>query len=163
MSEESRRVLEMLSQGKITVEEADQLLAALAAQSAAAPAGPASAGASPPKYLRIAITGLRGEWGEEEGARRAWMWPGHAGEPRRKEVNIRVPITLLKNGMRLGAILPGVVGDRMRARLRERGLDVDLSKIDAATIDQFVREFGEMNIDIEGGNARKAQVRITCE
>ena len=162
MSEESRRVLDLLSQGKITVEEADQLLAALAAQSAATPAGPAATGASAPKYLRIAITRTRGAMGEDEESRRRSWWPGVTGE-QRKEVSVRVPIALLKNGMRLGAILPGVAGERLQARLRERGVDIDLSKLDAATIDELVREFGEMNIDIDSGHSRKAQVRITCE
>jgi hypothetical protein len=40
---------------------------------------------------------------------------------------------------------------------------IDLTKLDAATIDELVREFGEMNIDIDSGRSRKAQVRITCE
>ena len=162
MSDESRRVLDLLSQGKITVEEADRLLAALAAQSAATPASAAPAGGTPPKYLRIAVTRTRAAMNEEEGPRRAW-WPGVIGEERRKQVTVRVPIALLKNGMRLGAILPVVGGEHLHARLRERGVDIDLFKLDAATIDQLVREFGEMNIDIDSGNSRKAQVRITCE
>jgi hypothetical protein len=163
MSDDSRRVLDMLSQGKITVEEADQLLAALAAQSAATPAGAPATGGAAPKYLRIAITRTRGAMTEEEGRRRSAWWPGHGGEERKKEVTVRVPIALLKNGMRLGAILPGVAGERLQARLRERGVDIDLSKLDAATIDELVREFGEMNIDIDSGHSRKAQIRITCE
>jgi hypothetical protein len=110
MSDESRRVLEMLSQGKVTVEEADQLLAALAPPPAAsAKPGVAAGESSAPKYLRITVTRTRGGLGEEASARRSWMWPGYEGE-HRKEVTMRVPITLLKNGMRLGAILPGIYG-----------------------------------------------------
>jgi SHOCT-like protein len=163
MSDESRRVLEMLSQGKVTVEEADQLLAALAPPPAAS-AQPAAAGreAAAPKFLRITVTRTRGGSGEEGGGRRSWMWPGYADE-HRKEVTMRVPITLLKNGMRLGAILPGIYGEGLRAHLRERGVGIDPTKLDAATIDELVREFGEMNIDIDSGRSRKAQVRITCE
>lgn len=171
MSEETRRVLDLLAQGKITVNEADRLLAAIgpvssgsAARGAAAAEKGATTGETPsPKYLRIAVTKTR-SWSGDEGehARRTWMWPGYEGG-RSREVTIRVPVALVRNGMRLGAMIPGLTGAGLQARLRERGVDVDLSKIDADTIDQLVREFGEMNIDIDSGRGGKAEVRITCE
>ena len=171
MSDETRRVLDMLAQGKITVDEADRLLAAMGP----APAGTATSGAATagrgsttaeapsPKYLRITVTRTRSSPGDDtEHSRRAWMWPGHLFG-RDGEVTIRVPVALVRNGMRLGAMIPGLTGVNLQARLRERGVDVDLSKIDADTIDRLVREFGEMNIDIISARGDKAQVRITCE
>ena len=170
MSEETRRVLDLLAQGKITVDEADRLLAAIGpASTGSAATGAAAAGkrtatgeAPSPKFLRITVTKTP-SWSGDDGehARRAWMWPGMGGSSR--EVTIRVPIALVRNGMRLGAMIPGLSGAGLQARLRERGVDVDLSKIDVATIDQLVGEFGEMNIDIVSGRGGKAQVRITCE
>ena len=171
MSEETRRVLDLLAQGKITVDEANQLLAAMGSgTTGTATAADASAGkgSSPaegpsPKYLRITVTRTRSWPGDDtENPRRARMWSGLA-LGRNGEVSIRVPVALVRNGMRLGAMIPGLAGDRVQARLRERGVDVDLSRIDAETIDQLVREFGEINIDIDSGRGRKAQVRITAE
>jgi SHOCT-like protein len=171
MSDETRRVLDLLAQGKITVEEADRLLAAMGSASAgtataaAEPAGKRSGAAeSPtPKYLRITVTKTRSWPGDDaEHSRRARMWPGLV-LGRNGEVTIRVPVALVRNGMRLGAMIPGLAGSRLQARLRERGVDVDLSKIDAETIDQLLREYGEINIDIDSGRGAKAQVRITCE
>jgi hypothetical protein len=170
MSEESRRVLDLLAQGKITVDEADRLLAAIGP----APGGSATTGATTaakgaatgeapsPKYLRITVT-RSGSWPGDDGeqARRAWM-PGHMGD-RSREVSIRVPVALVRNGMRLGAMIPGLTGAVLKTRLRERGVEVDLSKIDTNTIDQLVAEFGEMNIDVVSERGGKAQVRITCE
>jgi SHOCT-like domain len=171
MSEETRRVLDLLAQGKITVNEADRLLAAIgpvptgsaASGAASAEKGDTTGEAPTPKYLRITVTKTR-SWSHDEGkhARLAWMWPGYEGG-RGREVTIRVPVALVRNGMRLGAMIPGLTGAGLQARLRERGVDVDLSKIDADTIDQLVREFGEMNIDIDSGRGDKAEVRITCE
>ena len=171
MSDETRRVLDMLAQGKITVDEADRLLAAMGsgsagtATAAAATPGKGSAPAEgpSPKYLRITVTKTRSGPGDDaEGSRRARMWPGLV-LGRNGEVTIRVPVALVRNGMRLGAMIPGLTGERLQARLRERGVDVDLSKIDAEMIDQLVREFGEINIDIDSGRGGKAQVRITGE
>jgi len=169
MSEDTRRVLDLLAQGKITVDEADRLLAAIGPVSngstapAAAAKGAATSEASPPRYLRITVT-RTGSWPSDDAAqaRRAWMWPGHTGG-RGGEVTIRVPVALVRNGMRLGAMIPGFAVAGLRTRLRERGVDVDLSKIDTQTIDQLVSEFGEMNIDVASERGGKAQIRITSE
>jgi hypothetical protein len=145
MSEETRRVLDLLSQGKITVDEADQLLKAVAAADAA-PAEPA-ADAQPnaggaPKWIRINVhkpaNDRRGD----------------------KDVNIRVPVAIVKGGMRLGALIAPFAGEKVASRMRERGFDLDLSKLDDAAIDAMLKDLGEMNIEVDNG---KAQVRITCE
>lgn len=171
MSDETRRVLDLLAQGKITVDEANRLLSAMgsapagAATAEAASSGRASATAEAPsaKYLRVTVTRTRNGRGDDaEDSRRARMWPGLV-LGRDREITIRVPFALVRNGMRLGAMIPGLAGERLQARLRERGVDVDLSKLDAETIEQLVREFGEMNIDIDSARGGKTQVRITCE
>jgi hypothetical protein len=143
MSDETRRVLDLLAQNKITVDEADQLLRAMKEPSADASSAKAEGDAAPrARYIRIAVHKLS------------------RGCDTDKDVNIRVPIAIVKSGMRLGAILPGIVGDKLTAHLRERGLDVDLSKLDPAAIETVLAEIGEVGIDVDSA---KAQVRITCE
>jgi hypothetical protein len=44
--------------------------------------------------------------------------------------------------------------------MREKGLDVDFTKLDAAAIDSVLKSLDDTHIDIDDG---KAQVRITCE
>jgi hypothetical protein len=142
VSEETRRVLDLLAQGKITVDEADQLLRAVGGPAASGTAETAKdAGQPSARWVRIKV-----------------HKPKDGG--REKDVNIRVPIAIVKSGIRLGALIPGLAGERVAARLRERGLDVDWSKLDAATIDAILRDLGEANIEIDDG---RAQVRITCE
>src|SRR5262249_26541092 len=106
MSDDRRRILDLLAQKKITVEEADQLLGAIDAPRSEAPTGEG------PKYFRIAIAKAALGWKPE------------------KLVNIRVPIALVKSGMRLGAVIPGFAGDELTRRLRERGIALDLGKLD---------------------------------
>jgi len=149
MSDDTRRILDLLAQGKISVDDAHRLIAAVTASytpPAAAPGASQSSGmpgdAPKPRYLKIAVHKTAND---------------QRGE---KDVNIRVPIAIVRGGMRLGAIIPGFGGERMQARLREQGIDVDLSKLDPAAIEAMLNDLGEMNIDIDSG---KAQVRITCE
>ena len=143
MSDETRRVLDLLAQNKITVDEADQLLRAMKEPRADASSGKVEGEAAPrARYIRIAVHKLS------------------RGCATDKDVNIRVPIAIVKSGMRLGAMLPGIVGDKLTAHLRERGLDVDLSKLYPAAIETVLGEIGDVGIDVDSD---KAQVRITCE
>jgi hypothetical protein len=143
MSDDTRRVLDLLAQGKVTVDEADQLLRAMAAPAPdATPAGLDDTERPQPRWVRIAV---------HKAAR-----DGHKD----KDVNIRVPIAIVKSGMRLGALIPGLAGDQVAAKMRERGLDVDFSKLDAVAIDAILKELGDTNIEIDSG---RAHVRITCE
>ena len=152
MSDDTRRILELLAQGKITVDEADRLMKAVAAPAAqgAAPAADAGAGERPmPRWIRINVFKQPKE-----------------GKPV-KEVNIRVPIAVVKGGMRLGAIIATFAGEKAAQRMKDRGIDLDLSKINGdfsrmngAEFEAFMKSLDDMNIEVDDG---KSQVRITCE
>ncbi len=161
MNNETRRILDLLSQGKVTVEEAEQLLAAVKnsdavaasapapnTASAAAPPPPGAASTKPePKWLRVLVTrrpGLAAEW--------------TGIEPRNKDVNVRIPLSLVRAGVKLGAIVPGIAGERVASRLRERG--IDLSKLDSVNFQDVFGALGDNAIDVTDG---KHQVRIFCE
>jgi SHOCT-like protein len=146
MSDETRRVLDLLAQGKVTVDEADQLLRAIAAAGDGARATPTpplpSDATASPRYVRITV---------HRPAR---------DDRREKDVNIRVPISVVKSGMRLGALIPGFPSAEVSARLRERGIDLDFSKLDGGTLESVLKELADKNIELDSG---KAQVRISCE
>jgi hypothetical protein len=150
-TDDTRRILDMLSQGKITVDEADRLIAALASDRPAEPAAATAADGRPrPRWFRITI-----------------RKPATDQARTPKDVNIRVPIAVVKGGMRLGAIIATFAGEKAAQRMKERGLDLDLSTINGdlsrmngAEFDTFMKSLDEMNIEIDDG---KSQVRITAE
>src|SRR5438034_8998924 len=154
MSDDTRRILDLLAQGKITVDEADQLLRAV--------------GTPPPEQASPRESHAQEDWthwspggwsgflgrigtlsvpGTDRSGPRYLKIEVHkrAAEGRReKDVNIRVPIALVRGGMRLGAIIPGYAGEDIKSRLRERGIDVDRSKLDPAALEDLLDNFGEM-------------------
>ena len=149
-TDDTRRILDLLAEGKITVDEADQLLKAVGTATAAEPAGDAPAGdAAAPRWIRINVR-------------------KPANEHRKaKDVNIRVPVAVMKGGIRLGAIIASFAGEKAAQRMRERGMDLDLAKIsgdlskmNGPEFDQFLKTLDDVNIEVDDG---KAQVRITCE
>jgi len=143
MSDQSRRVLDLLSQGKVSVDEAEKLLSAVSASPAEPePNDKPADGKETPRHLRIVV-----------------VKAPQQGRPE-KNVNIRIPIALMRGGMRLGAMIHGLAGEEMTERLRERGIDFDFSKLDEAKIETILKECGEMTVDMDEG---KTQVRIRCE
>lgn len=134
MSEETHKVLEMLSSGKISVEEAEQLLQAVAA--------PVQAEEKKvePRYFRILVNK-----------------PAREGK-KAENVNIRVPMTVVRGGLRLSALFPGMLGKK-RIQLDD-GTELDLSKIHYTDLEAMIKDIGELTVDVDGDDA---QVRIRCE
>ena len=137
MSNDTHRVLEMLSQGKIGVQDAEDLLNAMRGGEAPSEAQTPK---KDPKWLRIVVD-KKGQDG------------------RSREVNMRVPVSLMRAGVRLSALMPRIVGTRLAAHgLGPDG--IDFTKIDPKDLETMINDMGEMVIDVDNG---RAQVRINCE
>ena len=149
MSESRKRILDMLSEGKIDADEAEKLLEALSSSGFAASAPPnpqAESGKSAthtcnPKYLHVLV---------EAG-------PGHKSG--HESVNIKVPLALLKTGMKLKGLLPEKARDKITKHLGEKGIDFDLNDLDSDKLNCFVAALCEGPIDID---ADKEKVKIYC-
>jgi len=149
-TDDIRRVLDLLSQGKITVDEADRLIKAMSADRTTAAEDTGSDNRTAARWFRITI-----------------HKPATDQTHKPKDLNIRVPIAVVKGGMRLGAIIATFAGEKAAQRMKERGVDLDLatingdfSRMNGAEFDSFLRSLDEMNIEVDDG---KSQVRITTE
>ena len=131
MSEERKKILEMLAAGKITADEAERLIAALETaetreQSAETPSSPGGK----PRYLRVVV------------------------DEADHKVNIRVPMKLIRAGIKLTALIPKQAVDAARD---EAG--IDLSQINPENLDEIVNNLEDLTVDIDG----KEKVRVFCE
>jgi SHOCT-like protein len=134
MSLETRKVLDMLAEGKITAADADKLLEKLQASSGAAdPTHPeAEPSAQTLRTLRIVVD-----------------------EPGRKQVNIRMPLSFVRSGAALVGVLPRPVTEK----LKERG--IDLGALSEASGDELVTALRDLHLDVDKGDGKT--VRIFCE
>ncbi|MEW6142045.1 MAG: hypothetical protein AB1597_02665 [Chloroflexota bacterium] len=146
MSENKKRILEMLAGGKITVDEAEKLLALTASDDDAARTG--AAGTSnrkvPFKYLRVEVR----------------PGPKAEGSPQPGKVNIRVPINLIRAGMKLTALIPPQAADKVHDALLEKGIDYDLRNVKPDDLDEFLKALGDLEVDVEDG---KEKVHVYAE
>ncbi len=150
METERRKVLDMVADGKVTADDAEQLLKKLdgsgaggapgttgaAGTGGGAGAGGAADGADGPqangaplKYLRVLVDSADGD-----------------------KVNIRVPLGLLRAGVSLATLLPLAAGEK----LSENG--IDLSQLSG---DALVEELRELTVDVD--SAKGDTVRVFCE
>ena len=145
MNDDRRSVLQMLADGKITADEAERLLSALDRNGAPASSQPrGSAGANnAPKYLRVSVD-------TDE--------PGDVDGP--TKVNIRVPMALLRAGVRLTSLIPPSARDQVNAELSKNGVPFDISQLKPENLEELIEHLAEVTVDVDDKNAK---VRVYCE
>ena len=145
MNANRRQILDMLAAGQISAEQAERLIVALEKEPAAASPGPdAEAQPGPfPKYLRVVVE-------SEEGH--------HGGGP--AKVNVRVPMQLLRAGVKLAGFIPPQARTKVNAALREKGIEFDLGQIKPENLEELVYQLKDLTVDIDDANNK---VRVFCE
>jgi hypothetical protein len=120
MSNERKQVLELLSTGKISPGEAEQLLDKLGAQAdSSVPAGTPRNGAKMPQCMCVDIMTHQGD-----------------------AVNVRLPFSLLRNGIKLSALMPKEASEAMSRN------GVDLSQLTGLSGEALVDALRDMHVDI---------------
>ena len=135
MNEHRREVLEMLSQGKITADEAERLIAALEKEQPAASNGAESSTKARAKYIRVVIEGPT-------------------------KANIRVPMQLLRAGVKLASLIPPQARVHVNDALHEKGIQIDLSQIKPENLEDLIDQLNDLTVDMDD---KSSKVRVFCE
>ena len=130
----------MLSQGKITAEEADRLLQATDDTVMDRPAPQARVKPNRAKYLRVVVD------------------TDSSGAP--TKVNVRVPMALLYAGVKLSAVLPPEARDQLNARMRAQGVAFDLNQLKPENLEDLIDQLNDLSVDVDQEGTK---VRVFCE
>ncbi len=156
MNENRRQILEMLAAGKVTADEAERLLAALESGSATvgehtgtvnAGNGAAATVKTKAKYLRVLVeadqdmTGLKGP----------------------TTVNVRVPMQLLRAGVRLASLIPQQAHNQLDEALNRHGVPLTLSQIKPENLEELIDHLEDLTVDVDGSDGNKTKVKVFCE
>jgi hypothetical protein len=155
MNENRRQILDMLAAGKITADEAERLLNALEAEPTAATSEftGKTAGANGAtvktraKYLRVLVeadesmTGLKGP----------------------TTVNVRVPMQLLRAGVRLASLIPAQAHEQLDEALSRHGVPLTLSQIKPENLEELIDHLEDLTVDVNGNDGNTTKVRVFCE
>lgn len=132
MNEEKTKILEMLASGKIKVSEATELLNAVEGNNKKETN--VSRGGMP-QYLCVKVEGT-----------------GNA------KVDIRVPIQLIKTGIKLSTLIPKNVSLQINDKLISKGIDIN--NLDSEHIDELIVALKDLTVNVED---KGDKVRIYCE
>jgi hypothetical protein len=138
MREDRRKVLAMLATGRISVEEADHLLSAIAPQreQREQPAAPYS-----PKFLRLLLE-------------------PKADTKSQRKIDVRVPLGVIRSSLQIAKSLPLKKGGAMKIALGTHILALDLEQVNPDNVDEFMAQLGQLTADID---QKKETVRLFCE
>jgi hypothetical protein len=152
MNENRRQILEMLAAGKISADEAERLIAALESAPTATVGEHSGtvAGATVKtraKYLRVLVeadesaTGLKGP----------------------TTVNVRVPMQLLRAGVRLASLIPAQAHEQLDEALSRHGVPLTLSQIKPENLEELIDHLEDLTVDVDTSDEGKTKVRVYCE
>ncbi len=136
MNEERKRILGMLSEGKISAEEAEELLSALSEDNEAVP----ETAKKEPRYLRVMVE------------------PGPESSSPDK-VNIRIPLKLIRAGLKLASFIPKNAQVKVNEALHEKGIETDFTKMKPEDLKEIIAQLDDFSVDVEG----KETIKIFCE
>lgn len=137
MSEDKRKILELLSNGKISVEEAERLLAALGADSEE---GSETKKGWRPKYLRVTVEPTD-------------------GNPKGDRVNVRVPMNLIRAGLKWVSFIPKDARGKVQDAFDEKGIDMDFQQLKPEDLEELVVNLNDLQVEVDG----EERVRVYCE
>jgi hypothetical protein len=159
MSDNKKKILEMLAQNKISADDAYRLLSAVDSGEGGhgnighedTPKSDAHVKARP-KYLRVTVT----PGGEGASSSDGNLFKdGNVGR-----VNIRVPMSLIRAGIKWTSLIPPEALDKANKGLREKGINFDVRNIKAEDIEELIEALGDMEIDVEGAKGEKVKVFV---
>ncbi len=133
MSDNQRKILEMLAEGKIKVDEAQRLLSLVDSGRGNSVGADSSASKSAPRYLYVVVEPK----------------PGASSERKHSRVNVRVPFGLIKAGMKLTALMPAEAAEKVNAAMREKGMDFDLRRLKYEDIEELIIALRDSHINVD--------------
>lgn len=144
MNDNRRQVLEMLSEGKVTTDQAERLIAALEKDKpSSAPSNGSPSNSAAPKYLRVIANVDDGEEGPIK-------------------VNVRVPLQLLRAGVKLASLIPAQAQGPLNEAMQKEGISIDLRQLKPENLDELIDQLRDLTVDVDSKN-ENLKVRVFCE
>jgi len=146
MDENKKKILDMLAEGKISTDEAYRLLSALETgrSTSEGTAKSETTAKTKSKYLRVCI--FSGSEHEDS----------HEGD----RVNVRVPMTLIRAGLKFTSLLPPEARVKVNGALHEKGIDFDMRNLKPEDMDELVEALSDLEVDMVNNEGETVKVYV---
>lgn len=146
MTDNKKRILEMLAQNKISADEAYRLLDAVGAGESEGTGAGRTAGTGvkeKAKYLRVTV-----------------LPTSDSDQGDVDRVNIRVPMSLIRAGIKLTSLIPPEARDKVDGALREKGIDFDMRNLKPDDLEEIVEALSDLEVDVVSRKGEKVRVFV---
>jgi hypothetical protein len=142
MGTERERILKMVAEGKLSINEADELLDALSKRGGE----PMPADTSKTegqgnrkeiKYLFVKVTSSSND-----------------------NVDVRIPMGLLRAGMKFTSLIPPQAREQINNAMKDKGISFDLNNMKKEDIEELIQYLGDMEVNVISKNGDN--VRVYC-
>lgn len=146
MTENQKKILEMLSQNKISTDDAYRLLNLIepeeGGRESTAKAEPESK--AKPQYLRVTVL----------------PDPDHEHPDNVDRVNVRVPMSLIRAGIKLTSLIPSDAMDKVNDALKDKGINFDVRSVKSEDIEELIEALGDLEVDVLSAKGEKVKVFV---
>lgn len=167
MGEDRNRILDLLASGKISVEEATRLLDALDASTGKSDGTDAAASAKTgwPKFFasgakahpKSGAAGTNGETGKAGPPKYMFV---KVLSPKGDNVNVKIPLGLLRAGIKLTALIPKPATDQINKAMAEKGMTFDINSFKPEDLEELVEAMSEMEVEVDSNNGETVRVFV---
>lgn len=149
MSNDRTQILQMLKDGKISISEADELLDALGkpqheaeyAESEGRAEADEHGRRKRPKYLHVHVDSKSNENGKKE------------------KVTIKVPLQLLRAGVKLANVIPDEAKSKVDSALKEKGISLSFDELTGDNLEELIHSLADLTVDVDSDDEK---VKIFC-
>jgi len=146
MSDNKKKILEMLAQNKISADDAYRLLSAIDGGEGRreGTSRAETAVKDKAKYLRVTV--LPNPEKEKSGDY--------------DRVNIRVPMSLIRAGIKLTSLIPSEARDKVNLALHEKGIDFDARNMRPEDIEELIGALSDLEVDVVSKTGESVRVYV---
>ena len=140
MTENRKKILEMLAENKISADEAYRLLDAVDPGAEEKPAAGVAV-REKPKYLRVTVL-------------------PHTDNIEGDRVNIRVPLSMIRAGIKFTSLIPSEARDKVNGALQDKGINFDVHNIKTEDLEELIEALSELEVDVDSRSGEKVKVFV---
>lgn len=140
MNDERQRILTMVAEGKLSVDEAEKLLAAVERQtSEKTDLSSEISRLTEGKFLYVIVNPKEGK--------------------SQDKVSVKVPFALLKAGLNIAGLIPKEAQEKIQSSMNEHGMSFDLNEINPKNIQEILTALEELTVDVD---TEESTVQVFC-
>jgi hypothetical protein len=145
-TDNKKRILDMLAQNKISADDAYRLLSAMDSGEGGREGGTRAETAVKGKARYLRVTVLPDPEAEKTG--------------NYDRVNIRVPMSLIRAGIKLTSLIPSEARDKVNLALHEKGIDFDERNMKPEDIEELIGALSDLEVDVISKTGEKVKVFV---